>query len=493
MKHAATLQSSSSGSTAAGSTAQLSILVAIANHGTKNDRFAARLIDEYRCMRHRVEIVVLSNIPKPWPGIEVRIGAPTSDPWSLPFAHKRLFAERIEEFDLFIYTEDDTLLTEAHIDAFLEATEVLPSEYVAGFLREERDGGGRRYISSAHSHFHWDPGTVQRRGDKLFASFTNDHSACYVLTRAQLQLALDSGGFLVDPHDERYDLLVTAATDPYTQCGLRRLVCVSELDRFVMPHLPSAYIGRMGLEREAFETQAVALAEIERGERSAGALTTTTTRAWRERWSKSFYEPVEPEVVEAVPRGARRVLSIGCGWGALEAALVERGHQVTAAALDEVIGACARERGLEVIGGSREAVLQSLHGRRFEVIVISNLLHLTEKPAELLADLAPLLEPSGRWILRTPNFGYAPTAIRRLARRRGYRGLSPFERSGLHPTTAGRVRRWLRSVGANVECVRSVVAPRFASLARASVGQLDRLLSRDLVLVAIGPSTCEGA
>ena len=76
----------------------MKILVVIANHGTKNDGFARQLIDSYRSMDHDVDIIALSNIEKDWgPEIEVRVGAPTPDPWSLPFAHKQIFADRLEE------------------------------------------------------------------------------------------------------------------------------------------------------------------------------------------------------------------------------------------------------------------------------------------------------------------------------------------------------------------------------------------------------------
>lgn len=65
-----------------------SILVAIANYGTGNRQHLERLISAYRAMRARVDIVVLSNIPKDLgTGVEVRVGLPSPNPWSLPFAH----------------------------------------------------------------------------------------------------------------------------------------------------------------------------------------------------------------------------------------------------------------------------------------------------------------------------------------------------------------------------------------------------------------------
>jgi hypothetical protein len=70
----------------------MKLLVAIASYGTSNDRYLKRLVEEYRSMSYGVDIVVLSNVAKPVEGAEVRVGMPTKDPWSLPFAHKQVLA-----------------------------------------------------------------------------------------------------------------------------------------------------------------------------------------------------------------------------------------------------------------------------------------------------------------------------------------------------------------------------------------------------------------
>ena len=226
----------------------MKILVAIANFGTKNAMYLEKLLDEYRSMaRFSVDIVVFSNIPKDLgPDVEVIVGLPTKDPWSLPFGHKALFAERMQQYDLFIYSEDDTLITERNIDAFVKMTKILPEKYIAGFLRYEISEKGRKYYNDFHNHFHWDPNSVLTIGEYIFAYYTNEHSACFILTQGQLQKAINSGGFLLPPRKGRYDMLVTAATDPYTQCGLKKLICISHLDDFCIHHLPNVYIGKIG-------------------------------------------------------------------------------------------------------------------------------------------------------------------------------------------------------------------------------------------------------
>src|SRR6266550_1843219 len=109
-------------------------LVVIACYGSGNDRFLERVIKEYRSMPFDIDIVVCSNIPKDLgPDIEVIVGLPTSNPRSLPFAPRRVLADRIDRYDLFLYSEDDILITEQNLRAFCHATSLLGENEVAGF------------------------------------------------------------------------------------------------------------------------------------------------------------------------------------------------------------------------------------------------------------------------------------------------------------------------------------------------------------------------
>ena len=175
---------------------QMKLLVAIASHGTNNDGYLARLVSEYRSMSFPVDIVVLSNLPKKVaPGVEVIVvDLNGKNPWSLPFPHKQVFADRKSEYDLFLYSEDDTLVTEKNIRAFLEVSAALPDNEIPGFLRYEQGHQGEENYPEIHGRFHWDPQSVSFRGGHTFAYYTNEHAACYLLTQEQLGRAIESRG-----------------------------------------------------------------------------------------------------------------------------------------------------------------------------------------------------------------------------------------------------------------------------------------------------------
>ena len=115
------------------------LLVVIASHGTRNDRYLIQVVKEYQSMSFDTDILVLSNIPKNLaPGVEVIVvDMRGKDPWSLPFSHERIFADRLNDYDLFLYSEDDILIREENLRAFQEVSAVLPEEELPGFFRYE--------------------------------------------------------------------------------------------------------------------------------------------------------------------------------------------------------------------------------------------------------------------------------------------------------------------------------------------------------------------
>ena len=99
------------------------VLVAIASFGEKNLEFLRKIICDYRSMAMDVHLVVNSEAPKNLDaGVRVIVGFPGRNPHSLPFAHKRIFVENIDRYDLFVYSEDDIGVKEQSIYAFLRAT-----------------------------------------------------------------------------------------------------------------------------------------------------------------------------------------------------------------------------------------------------------------------------------------------------------------------------------------------------------------------------------
>jgi hypothetical protein len=134
------------------------VLIAIACYGVKNLKFLQEIMRNYRSMSFDVEIVVVSEAPKDLgKDTKVIVGLPSKNPWSLPFAHKAIFAENADRFDLFIYSEDDMDVTEENIQAFVRASAALKPDQIAGYLRYETGQDGAKVLTDVHGNFHWQP------------------------------------------------------------------------------------------------------------------------------------------------------------------------------------------------------------------------------------------------------------------------------------------------------------------------------------------------
>ena len=425
-------------------TARVRVLVAIANYGTSNDHYLARLIQEYRAMEFDVHIVILSNVEKQLEGTEILVGLPNRNPWSLPFGHKKVFADRIDQYDLFVYSEDDILITENNLRAFLEVCSILGDHEIAGFFRVEKGSGGDVSYPDVHSNFHWAPNSVKSRSKYTFATFTNEHAACYVLTQSQLRKALDSGGFLVSPHEWKYDLICTAATDPYTQCGFQKLIPISHFEDFTVEHLSHKYIGKLGINGPEMRRQISSLMQIGSLSSAPASLFNTETRLRQFKYSKNYYEPPVTDAIALIPETTRSVLSIGCGAGATELQLVERGLKVVAMPLDAVICGNAAKEGVEMVQGDLPAARATLSGQRFDCILFLNVLHLLPDPVEVLSSFGEMLLPASVLIIHSPNMACIRNILE-IVRDAGHlRNRLSYKHTGVHFTSVGKIRRWCR-------------------------------------------------
>jgi SAM-dependent methyltransferase len=449
------------------------ILVVIANFGSKNDAYLNRVIAEYRSMPYEIDIVITSNVQKHLdPPTEIRVGLPDkSTPFSLPFAHREVFAQRANDYELFIYSEDDMLITERHIEAFLRHSAVLPADEVPGFLRfEERPSGGIQYCDM-HAGYAWDSQSVKTIGEHTFAFFSNEHAGCYMLTRSQLRHALDSGAFLVPAHDGIYGMLECGATDIFTQCGLRKMICISRISDASVHHLPNKYIDRFGLRQEDLHAQIEALRNINANGGSYRPLIQMAPGLRRGRFLRDHYSPARPEVLSLIPAQATRILSFGCGG--TEVALAKRGKGVVSIAVDPVISAQAEGKGVDLITEDFEPALRRLNGEKFDCLLMIDVLHLIERPVYVLASLMEFLRPGGVVISLTP---YIAGTQMLLSRFLWNEGTETYRRMGINITSPAAVRQWLRRAGATPESV-AIVNGREKDTAS---GVLERILHKIL-------------
>jgi len=117
-----------------------------------------------------------------------------------------------------------------------------------------------------------------------------------------------------------------------------------------------------------------------------------------------YYEHARPELQALIPREARRVLDVGCGAGALGAALKRRGAvEVVGVEADHEAAEAAKTILDRVHLGDVEALELPYGPGTFDCVILADILEHLRDPWGLLRRLVPLLRARGRLIASLPN------------------------------------------------------------------------------------------
>ncbi|MEG4279364.1 hypothetical protein QUA62_18110 [Microcoleus sp. MON1_C1] len=174
--------------------------------------------------------------------IQIQEG-PECDPMFVEFRLQEEFVERVENFDWFLFIEDDIVLYDAFILEKLESFN-RQSGYENAILypnRFEMYQGTKRYIDlTIDTELSWNQlSSVEIEGVK-FAEFSNPHSAFYCLSRKQMKEWMKSGR-LFKNQVVNVGPLESAATFCLLECFSLYKPHPSNLNYFEIRHYDSKY------------------------------------------------------------------------------------------------------------------------------------------------------------------------------------------------------------------------------------------------------------
>lgn len=218
------------------------ILAVLVNYGEEQLQYLEQVVNELKSFtKYNVSIIVNSNIPLDIKGIDLVNIIKLDNYELLPLSCKQVIWEHKNDYDLFLFGENDHLFKEHHIDKYLEYTSILPKDRIAGLIQYEENPTGR-YYPAYHANYDWDYNSVEEHNGLKFAHFTNIHQATFILTREQLLEIGAKFNFTQFFKPSHYSVKCKVNTDIYQFCGMKKMICISEFEDNLIHHLPNVYI-----------------------------------------------------------------------------------------------------------------------------------------------------------------------------------------------------------------------------------------------------------
>ena len=210
---------------------------------------------------------------------------------------------------------------------------------------------------------------------------------------------------------------------------------------------------------------------------------------------EQYFHWCRGDVLDRVPKSAKRVLSVGCGAGLTESKLVDRGVDVVGIEISKEAAEEARTNGLEVLVGNVENFDETCLGSDFDCIIYADILeHLTD-PERVLQRHCRLLNDRGRVIISVPNFrNFQVFKQLFLAGHFQYEDAGIFDFTHLRITTRKMVVNWLRRTGLDVSEVQYGTGGAWKRrILRATPILGKEFLARQVLLVAEKQNTTTSA
>ncbi len=232
------------------------ILAVLVNYGKEQLQYLEQVVKELKSFqKYKVSIVVNSNIPLDIEGIDKVNVIQLDDYQLLPLTCKQVIWDHRDDFDVFLFGENDHLFKEHHINNYLKYTSILPKDKIAGLIQYEENQTGK-YYPAYHAHYGWDYNSVEEYDGLKFAHFTNIHQATFILTQNQLLEIGSKFDFTQFFGPSSYSVKCKVNTDIYQFCGMKKMICISEFEDNQIHHLPNIYINgekgraKLGLEED---------------------------------------------------------------------------------------------------------------------------------------------------------------------------------------------------------------------------------------------------
>jgi 2-polyprenyl-3-methyl-5-hydroxy-6-metoxy-1,4-benzoquinol methylase len=176
--------------------------------------------------------------------------------------------------------------------------------------------------------------------------------------------------------------------------------------------------------------------------------------------SADYYTGDRPKMLRLIPKGARRVLELGCGEGEFSAA-VKRKHGAECWAMEYLPEVAAKAAQVldRVLVGDADANIDELPEGYFDAIVCNDVLEHLPYPWVTLERLRPKLRAGGVVVASIPNIRHLP-ALAQIVFLRDFpqEDAGIFDRTHLRFFTKKSIRRMFNDAGYEIQSMKGLRA-----------------------------------
>ena len=241
------------------------ILAVLVNYGLEQVSYLEQVVAGLKSFEnYKVTVIINSNVPLSIYNVDEVNVLTLEDYQLLPLTCRKIIWDKRNDYDLFIYGENDHLFLEKHIDNHVEYSKILPKNRITGLIQYEEDDASGKHYPGYHCDFEWDFKSVETYKNKKFAHFSNLHQATFILTQAQLlkigrrinfEKLFFENAFLVKlkrkirkklglklERENIYSVKCKVNTDIYKYGGMKKMICITDFENNLIHHLPNLYI-----------------------------------------------------------------------------------------------------------------------------------------------------------------------------------------------------------------------------------------------------------
>jgi len=236
----------------------MKILVSIATYGIKNMDYLNTIIDNYKSYKnYDIDIVVHGTHPLKRQDINFN---KYENPKNTVYYHRKEFFEKQNQYDYFLFSEDDILIKEETIDTYIKYDNKLPINYCLGFIRFENTPEKIDYLidlwTNVPGYYYIANNSTNIKNNNYFMT-TNPFQSCYILSKEKLKYTIENSNYLISADNAITDIIETASAGIFTNWStgtgvINKVITknIEDLNNCFIHHMPNIHCNPPGIRKD---------------------------------------------------------------------------------------------------------------------------------------------------------------------------------------------------------------------------------------------------